>query len=66
MPDMPNYRVYFMNNGDHIVAAMDIRAATDDDAIAQGAELCKTTPECAAIEVWHHTRLVYRHDKAAA
>jgi hypothetical protein len=60
---MPVYRVYFMDDRNHIVAALDISADHDEKAIAQGLELCNAAPGCAASEVWQQARLVHRHNK---
>jgi hypothetical protein len=66
VPAMSSYRVYFLDDRDRIVSATDIRAADDEDALAQGVELCDAASGCVGIEVWHRTRLVHRHNKAAA
>ena len=60
---MPAYKVYFMDDRDHIVAALDISADDDGKAVAQGIELGNAAPGCAAIEVWQQARLVHRHNK---
>jgi hypothetical protein len=63
---MPAYRVYFMDDRDHIVAALDIGAVDDGEAIRQGVELGNAAPGCAAAEVWQQARLVHRYNKTAA
>ena len=63
---MPAYKVYFIDDRDHIIAAQDIRAADDKEAIEQGAALCDSMPGCAAIGVWQQARLVHRHGNTPA
>jgi len=64
---MANYRVYFIDQADHILAAAETIAAADDSAaIAFAERLCREHPNCASVELWEGTRKVYRHMRDSA
>ena len=64
---MANYRVYFIDQADHILAAAEtIEAADDATAIALAERLYRAHPNCASVELWVGTRKVYRHMRDAA
>ncbi|MGQ0742432.1 MAG: hypothetical protein ACT4OG_09115 [Alphaproteobacteria bacterium] len=59
---MPDYRCYLMNGG-HIIAAENIIAADDKDAI----ELCRAVfkarkGHCSGFEVWDRGRRVHHQE----
>lgn len=59
---MPEYRLYFLNDGDRIIRAQDLDCADDDAAIAAALAL----DHAAVIEIWNRRRLVSRVRPLAA
>jgi hypothetical protein len=53
---MPDYQVYFVGRDGHLLRAINIQVASDQDAIARALEL----RECHEVEVWERTRFVRR------
>lgn len=51
---MPHYRVYSLDEGGHIRAALDLTCENDDEALA------RTSAIVEAIEIWQAKRLVAR------
>ena len=54
---MSYYRIYMLNNEDHIIDVVPADCETDDQAMAKGAELFRIHR---AIEVWNLGRIVGR------
>jgi hypothetical protein len=64
---MASYRVYFVDETDHILTAGEtIEAADDAAAIFLAERLCREHLKCAAVELWEGTRKVSRHMREAA
>ncbi|MDO9486749.1 MAG: hypothetical protein Q7J32_00105 [Sphingomonadaceae bacterium] len=53
---MPEYRLYFLNEGDRIIRAEDLDCADDDAAVAAALAL----DHAAVVEIWNRQRLVTR------
>jgi hypothetical protein len=59
------YRLYLLDNRDHIVTAHEIEAGSDEEACARAAALLKEHAVHPAIEVWDRTRKVCHHRNSA-
>ena len=55
------YRFYLLDDGDHVVAAHEIEAGSDEEASDLAAAMLREQTRHPAIEVWDRTRKVCRH-----
>jgi hypothetical protein len=60
--DVPSYRVYFLDSGDHVAANDLIECETDDQARGRGALILLGSDD-PGIEIWDRDRRVYRARK---
>lgn len=56
---MPDYRIYCLDGAGKISFAEDLRAETDEGAIAKARERKRNTLKC---EVWHGAKLIAELD----
>jgi hypothetical protein len=56
---MAEYRLYYLDVQDHIMAAENFEVADDREAIACAQDLCCRNVSCHGVELWQGARLVH-------
>jgi len=54
------YRVYFLDENDHIFSAQNFKASDDAAAIGRAQEFFVSAPACWAVEIWQEARQLHR------
>jgi hypothetical protein len=58
------YRIYYLDEDDHVVMRGEYEAATDADALAQARQMFANSAHYSDYEVWNEDRLVPKTDTA--